>query len=66
MISAHSLVGFLPAGKGSCHVLTKFALHASMQLDLWKTSGHYDFYRESMFNQMEIDTEEYQARDVPS
>lgn len=37
-----------------------------MQLDLWKTSGHYDFYRESMFNQMEIDTEEYQARDVPS
>lgn len=32
------------------------------KLDLWKTSGHYDFYRESMFNQMEIDTEEYQLK----
>ncbi len=38
------------------------SFHSPMQLDLWKTSGHYDFYRDSMFNQMEIDTEEYQAR----
>lgn len=33
-----------------------------MQVDLWKTSGHFDFYRESMFNQMDVDAEEYQAR----
>lgn len=31
------------------------------QVDLWKTSGHFDFYRESMFNQMDVDAEEYQA-----
>lgn len=22
--------------------------------DLWKTSGHYDFYKENMFDQMEV------------
>lgn len=32
------------------------------KVDLWKTSGHFDFYRESMFNQMEVDTEEYQLK----
>ena len=32
------------------------------QVDLWKTSGHFDFYRDSMFNQMDVDTEEYQVR----
>ena len=31
------------------------------KVDLWKTSGHFDFYRESMFNQMDVDAEEYQA-----
>ena len=31
------------------------------QVDLWKTSGHIDFYRDSMFNQMDVDAEEYQA-----
>lgn len=31
------------------------------KVDLWKTSGHFDFYRESMFNQIDVDTEEYQA-----
>ena len=30
-------------------------------MDLWKTSGHIDFYRDSMFNQMDVDAEEYQA-----
>ena len=31
-------------------------------LDLWKTSGHYDFYRESMFDQMEIEAQQYQIK----
>lgn len=31
-------------------------------LDLWKTSGHFDFYRESMFDQMEIETQQYQIK----
>jgi hypothetical protein len=30
-------------------------------VDLWKTSGHFDFYRDSMFNQMDVDAEEYQV-----
>ena len=25
-------------------------------LDLWKTSGHFDFYQEGMFDQMEVST----------
>lgn len=25
------------------------------RLDLWKTSGHFDFYKESMFDQMQVD-----------
>ena len=32
------------------------------KVDLWKTSGHFDFYRESMFDQMDIEDEEYQLR----
>lgn len=24
------------------------------KIDLWKTSGHFDFYRESMFDQMQV------------
>ncbi len=24
------------------------------RLDLWKTSGHFDFYKESMFDQMQV------------
>jgi threonyl-tRNA synthetase len=31
-------------------------------LDLWKTSGHFDFYRESMFDQMEIESQQYQIK----
>ncbi len=31
-------------------------------LDLWKTSGHFDFYRDSMFNQMEIEAQQYQLK----
>eukprot|EP00887_Chlorella_sp_A99_P004027 scaffold11.g4027.t1 len=32
------------------------------KVDLWKTSGHFDFYRESMFNQMDVEEEEYQLK----
>eukprot|EP00934_Nitzschia_sp_Nitz4_P009032 Nitzschia sp. Nitz4//scaffold11_size288233//49148//51219//NITZ4_000742-RA/size288233-snap-gene-0.41-mRNA-1//-1//CDS//3329533978//9022//frame0 len=31
-------------------------------LDLWKTSGHFDFYRSDMFDQMNIEDEQYQVR----
>lgn len=31
-------------------------------LDLWKTSGHYDFYRENMFDSMEIENQIYQIK----
>jgi threonyl-tRNA synthetase len=30
--------------------------------DLWKTSGHYNFYSENMFARMELDDAEYQLR----
>jgi len=29
------------------------------KIDLWKTSGHLDFYRESMFSPIEVDGQEY-------
>ncbi len=31
-------------------------------IDLWKTSGHLDFYRESMFGPMEVDGREFQLK----
>ena len=31
-------------------------------LNLWKTSGHNDFYRDGMFQQMQVENEEYQIR----
>lgn len=31
-------------------------------LDLWKTSGHFDFYRENMFDSMEIESQQYQLK----
>lgn len=31
-------------------------------VDLWKTSGHFDFYQESMFDQMEVEDESYQLK----
>jgi threonyl-tRNA synthetase len=31
-------------------------------VDLWKTSGHFDFYAESMFDQMDVEDEQYQLR----
>jgi threonyl-tRNA synthetase len=24
------------------------------KIDLWKTSGHFDFYKENMFDQMQV------------
>eukprot|EP00890_Picochlorum_soloecismus_P006514 jgi/Picsp_1/688/NSC_00682-R1_protein len=32
------------------------------KVDLWKTSGHFDFYQESMFDQMQVEHEEYQLK----
>lgn len=31
-------------------------------LKLWKTSGHFDFYRNDMFKTMEVDEDEYQIK----
>jgi threonyl-tRNA synthetase len=31
-------------------------------LNLWKTSGHFDFYRESMFDQMDVEEQAYQIK----
>lgn len=31
-------------------------------IDLWKTSGHFDFYSDDMFDQMEVENEEYQLK----
>ncbi|MGE3153381.1 MAG: threonine--tRNA ligase [Nitrospiraceae bacterium] len=32
------------------------------RLDLWKTSGHVDYYRESMFASMKVENSEYQLK----
>lgn len=31
-------------------------------LDLWKTSGHFDFYRNDMFKTMEVEEQQYQLK----
>ena len=33
-----------------------------MRLDLWKTSGHTNFYRESMFSPIEVEKADYQLK----
>jgi threonyl-tRNA synthetase len=33
-----------------------------MRLDLWKTSGHADFYRENMFGAIEVENADYQLK----
>jgi threonyl-tRNA synthetase len=33
-----------------------------MRLNLWKTSGHTDFYRENMFGPVEVDDAQYQLK----
>ncbi|MEL6605041.1 MAG: threonine--tRNA ligase [Cyanobacteria bacterium J06614_10] len=49
----------------SAHLSTGYELlytpHVA-NLDLWKTSGHFDFYRENMFDSMEIESQQYQLR----
>lgn len=32
------------------------------KLDLWKTSGHFDFYKENMYDQMTVEDEVYQLK----
>ena len=32
------------------------------KVDLWKTSGHFDFYHENMYDQMQVENEEYQLK----
>ena len=32
------------------------------RVDLWKTSGHWNFYRENMFSPMEIENQEYMLK----
>lgn len=32
------------------------------KLDLWRTSGHLDFYRENMYSSMEVENSEYQIK----
>ncbi len=32
------------------------------KVDMWKTSGHWDFYRENLFSPMDVDGQEYIAR----
>ena len=29
-------------------------------VELWKTSGHFDFYADGMFDQMDVEKEQYQ------
>eukprot|EP00614_Pseudopedinella_elastica_P015143 CAMPEP_0172583714 /NCGR_PEP_ID=MMETSP1068-20121228/3281_1 /TAXON_ID=35684 /ORGANISM="Pseudopedinella elastica, Strain CCMP716" /LENGTH=638 /DNA_ID=CAMNT_0013377603 /DNA_START=71 /DNA_END=1987 /DNA_ORIENTATION=- len=31
-------------------------------LNLWKTSGHFDFYKEGMFDQMDVEGDQYQIK----
>lgn len=32
------------------------------KVDLWKTSGHFDYYKENMYDQMKVEHEEYQLK----
>ncbi|KAJ9508569.1 hypothetical protein QJQ45_012125 [Haematococcus lacustris] len=38
-----------------------FSPHVA-RVGLWKTSGHFDFYKESMFDQMQVENDEYQLK----
>ena len=31
-------------------------------INLWKTSGHFDFYKQDMFDQMDVEEEQYQIK----
>lgn len=49
----------------SAHIATGYDLlytpHVA-NLDLWKTSGHFDFYGENMFDPIEIESQQYQLK----
>ncbi|MEL6472343.1 MAG: threonine--tRNA ligase [Cyanobacteria bacterium J06623_4] len=49
----------------SAHIDTGYDLlytpHVA-NLDLWKTSGHFDFYGENMFDPIEIESQQYQLK----
>ena len=38
-----------------------YTLHVA-NVDLWKTSGHIDFYRENMFEPIEVEAQQYQLK----
>lgn len=44
--------------RGYALVYTPHVAHA----DLWKTSGHYNFYAQNMFKRIELDNAEYQLK----
>lgn len=48
-----------------CHVADGYELlytpHVA-NVNLWKTSGHLEFYSDSMFDQMDVEEEQYQIR----
>ncbi|BAB76422.1 threonine--tRNA ligase [Anabaena sp. FACHB-709] len=48
-----------------CHLESGYQLlytpHVA-NLDLWKTSGHFDFYQENMFDSMEVENQAYQIK----
>lgn len=69
------LVFWHPAGGRVRHVMEAFWKDVHMargydmvysphvaRLDLWKTSGHFDFYKDSMFDAIEIEEEKYQLK----
>jgi hypothetical protein len=68
------LVFWHPAGAMVRHVIEGFwkDLHLARgyqlvysphiaKLDLWKTSGHYEYYAENMYQRMAVEQEEYQV-----
>ena len=69
------LVFWHPAGARVRHVVENFwrDVHLARgydmvysphvaRLDLWRTSGHFDFYKESMFDAIRVEEEEYQLK----
>lgn len=69
------LVFWHPSGGRVRHVIEAFWKEVHMnrgydlvysphvaRLDLWKTSGHFDFYKESMFDSINIEEEKYQLK----
>jgi threonyl-tRNA synthetase len=45
----------------ACRYEIVFSPHIA-DVELWKTSGHYEFYQESMFDTMEVEEQKYQIK----